>query len=63
MEFEDDDHTIVAKREALEETRCEVDVKPVLVAKTFEWRGNLKQESYAYACTVTKDTGRVTLTE
>jgi len=63
VEPEDPNDTIACQREALEETGCEVIVRPQLIAKTIEYRGTLHQESHAYVCTVGKDTGKVELTE
>ena len=63
VESEDPNDTIACQREALEETGCEVNVQPELIAQTIEYRGTLHQESHAYACTVVKNTGRVELTE
>jgi 8-oxo-dGTP pyrophosphatase MutT (NUDIX family) len=63
VEPEDPNDTIACQREALEETGCEVDVRPDLIAQTTEYRGTLHQESHAYICTVREDTGKVELTE
>ena len=63
IEAGDPDYFAAAQREALEETGCRVDVMPQLIAQTLEWRGKLKQESYAYKCSVVHDTGKVALTE
>jgi 8-oxo-dGTP diphosphatase len=63
VEPEDPNDTIASQREALEETGCEVDVRPELIAQTIEYRGTLHQESRAYICTVRKDTGKVELTD
>ena len=63
VEPEDPNDTIACQREALEETGCEVDVRPELIAQVTEYRGTLHQEGRAYICTVRKDTGRVELTD
>lgn len=63
VEPEDPNDTIACQREALEETGCEVDIRPDLVAQTTEYRGTLHQESHAYICTVREDTEKVELTE
>lgn len=60
---EDSSDTTACQREALEETGCEVAVKPDLVAQTIEYRGDLHQESHAYVCTVREDTGKLGLTD
>jgi len=62
IEPEDPNDTIACQREALEETGCEVDVRPELIAQVTEYRGTLHQESRAYICTVRQDTGKVELT-
>ncbi|KAI5358011.1 Putative NUDIX hydrolase domain-containing protein [Septoria linicola] len=56
-------HQVAVKREALEETGCEVEVLGEVVAHTLEWREPIKQDSYAYVCKVVKDTGKIALTE
>jgi 8-oxo-dGTP diphosphatase len=63
VEPDDPNDIIACQREALEETGCEVDVRPELIAQTIEYRGTLHQESRAYICTVRKDTGKVELTD
>lgn len=63
IEPDDPNDSVACKREALEETGCEVDVQPEMIAKTIEYRVKLKQESRAYICPVIKDTGKVELTE
>lgn len=63
VESEDSEDTIACQREALEETGCEVDVRPELIAQVTEYRGTLHQESRAYICTVRRDTGKVELTD
>jgi 8-oxo-dGTP pyrophosphatase MutT (NUDIX family) len=63
VEPEDPNDTIACEREALEETGCEVDVRPELIAQVTEYRGTLHQESRVYICTVRKDTGKVELTD
>jgi 8-oxo-dGTP pyrophosphatase MutT (NUDIX family) len=63
VESEDPNDTIACQREALEETGCEVDVRPELIAQVTEYRGTLHQESRVYICTVRKDTGKVELTD
>ena len=63
VEPEDPNDTIAYQREAPEETGCEVDVRPELVAQVIEYRGTLHQESRAYICNVRKDTGKVDLTD
>jgi 8-oxo-dGTP pyrophosphatase MutT (NUDIX family) len=63
VEPEDPNDTIACQREALEETGCEVDVRPELIAQVTEYRGTLNQESLAYICGVRKDTGKVELTD
>lgn len=63
VEPEDPNDTIACQREALEETGCEVDVRPELLAQVIEYRGTLNQESRAYICGVRKDTGKVELTD
>ena len=63
VEPEDPSDAVACQREALEETGCEVDVRPELIAQTIEYRGTLHQESRAYICTVRKDTGKVELTD
>jgi 8-oxo-dGTP diphosphatase len=42
VEPEDLDHTVPCQREALEETGCEVVVRPELIAQTTEFRGTLQ---------------------
>lgn len=63
VEPEDPNDTTACQREALEETGCEVDVHPELIAQVTEYRGTLNQESRAYICVVRKDTGKVRLTD
>lgn len=63
IEPEDPNDAIACQREALEETGCEVDVRPELIAHVTEYRGMLKQESRAYICTVRRDTGKLKLTD
>jgi 8-oxo-dGTP pyrophosphatase MutT (NUDIX family) len=63
VEPEDPNDTIACEREALEETGCEVDVRPELIAPTTEYCETLHQESRAYIYTVRKETAKVELTE
>jgi 8-oxo-dGTP diphosphatase len=63
VEPEDQNDEVACQREALEETGCEVIVRPHMVAHTTEYRGTLQQESHAYVCTVRNDTGKVELTD
>jgi 8-oxo-dGTP diphosphatase len=42
VESEDPDDTVSCQREALEETGCEVVVRPELIAQTIEFRGTLQ---------------------
>jgi 8-oxo-dGTP diphosphatase len=63
VEPEDPNDEVACQREALEETGCEVIVRPGMIAQTIEYRGTLHQESHAYVCTVRNDTGRVELTD
>jgi len=63
VEPEDPNDAVACQREVLEETGCEVDVRPELIAQTIEYRGRQHQESRAYICTVRKDTGKVELTD
>jgi 8-oxo-dGTP diphosphatase len=58
----DEDHGIAAKREALEETGCEI-ISNDYIAEVEEWRHDLHQISYCYRATSVKDTGAPELTE
>lgn len=63
VEPEDPDDEVACQREALEETGCEVIVRPGMIAQTTEYRGSLQQDSHAHVCDVQKDTEKVELTE
>ncbi|KXT05918.1 hypothetical protein AC578_317 [Pseudocercospora eumusae] len=63
IEPDDANDSVACKRSALEETGCEVDVQPEMIAKTIEHHITLKQESRAYICPVIQDTGKVKFTD
>src|ERR1700712_3292788 len=42
----DENHSVAAHREAMEETGCKVDIKDNCFAEVEEWRGELHQISY-----------------
>jgi 8-oxo-dGTP pyrophosphatase MutT (NUDIX family) len=56
-------HGISAKREALEETGCEVRPEVVCIAEVEEWRNDLHHFSYCYVASIVEDTGLIELTE
>ncbi|OQD72630.1 hypothetical protein PENDEC_c020G00244 [Penicillium decumbens] len=55
----DEDHTMAAKREILEEPGCEVSIEhTTLFARSEGWRDYLHQISFCYVATLVEDTGR-----
>jgi ADP-ribose pyrophosphatase YjhB (NUDIX family) len=60
----DEDHSVAAKREILEETGCEVLIEHTTsFARSEEWRNDLHQISFFYVATLVEDTGRPELTD
>ena len=58
----DEDHHLAGKREAMEETGCNVRVDESCLATTEEWRNDLHQISYCYRAHLLEDTGAPELT-
>jgi len=59
----DEDHSMAAQREVMEETGCRVRLDGECIANVEEWRNNLHQISYCYVVHLIKDTGVPELTE
>ncbi|KAK4548759.1 hypothetical protein LTR36_008532 [Oleoguttula mirabilis] len=59
----EEDHTVAAEREAMEETGCRVSVGNECIGVCEEWRNDLHQLSYCYRARLIEDTGAVHLTE